>query len=79
MFLLSPRSACGILTISSAGLQLSPPIVFFWGGDLSSYYSYSALSSFRFSRFARVYVLLCLVIATVRISSLTERLSSKLL
>ena len=30
MFLRSPRSAHGILTTSSAGLQLSPPTVLFW-------------------------------------------------
>jgi len=63
--------------MSSAGLQLSPPILLFLG--LSSYYSHNALSSFSFSRFAHVYFLLCLLIAPVRISLLTERLSSKLL
>ena len=29
MFLQSPRSAHGVLTMSNAGLQLSPPIVLF--------------------------------------------------
>jgi len=78
--LLSRRSAHGIFTMSSAGIRPSPPplpIVLFCI-YLFIIHILHFLSSL-FSHFAHVYVLLCLAITPVRISSLTERLSSELL
>jgi len=75
--LVSPRSARGIYTKSSAGLR--PFCLLLFCFDLSVYYAYIALYFLSFSHFAHLDTILFLAIAPVRISSLTERLSSKLL
>jgi hypothetical protein len=64
------------MCMSSIGLQLSPPIVLFW------IYLFINLVfiflPFYFSHFAHVDVLMCLTTTPVRISSLTQHVSSKL-
>ena len=62
--------------MSSIGLHLFPPIVLFWIylfiNPIFIFFPFS------FSHFAHVDVLVCLMTTPVRISSLTQHVSSKL-
>ena len=76
--IVSPSSERSIFTMEQRRARTSAPLLLFFGIYLFIKHILHTLS-FPFSRLAHVDVLLFLVTASVRIASLTERLSSKLI